>query len=262
MRSMNERVVTRILAVVGTIMIGIVVVLGLFVTGPDIRQGEVVRILYLHPAIAWVAYVAFGITTLASVLWMWPKTRSLFWDQLAGASAEIGVVFTALTLVLGAIWGRTTWGVWWTWDARTTSTALLLFMYLGVLALRRVPAAQEARGRRSAVASLIAFLDVPVVHFSVDWWRTLHQPASVLKADLLKPEVHGLQLFTMLFSFLAFTVIYAWLLIVRYRIARWEDQLIDGGVDAAIAERRAEGRGNPQVSTTTASAAASAQGLA
>ena len=143
---MNERVVTRVLAVLGTAMVSVVVVLGLFVTGPDIRQGEVVRILYLHPAIAWVAYVAFGITTLASVLWMWPRTRSLFWDQVAGASAEIGVVCTALTLVLGSIWGRTTWGVWWTWDARTTSTALLLFMYLGVLALRQErPVAKRER---------------------------------------------------------------------------------------------------------------------
>jgi heme exporter protein C len=232
-------------------MVSVVVVLGLFVTGPDINQGEVVRILYVHPAVAWVAYVAFGITTLASLLWLWPRTRAPKWDQIAGASAEVGVIFTALTLVLGAIWGRTTWGVWWTWDARVTSTALLLFMYLGVLALRRVPASREARGRRSGVAALIAFLDVPVVHFSVNWWRTLHQPASVLKPDILNPEVHGLQLFTMLFSFLAFTVVYVWLLILRYRIARWEDQLEEGGLDAAIASRRAEGR-SPALTPTTA----------
>ena len=241
-RKSNEERVTRTLAIVSALMISVVLVLGLFVTGPDIVQGEVVRILYIHPAIAWVAYVAFSITTFASIMWLLPKRRSLFWDQIAGASAEVGAVCTALTLLLGSIWGRTTWGVWWTWDGRTTSTALLLFMYLGVLALRRVPSTREARGRRSAVASLIAFLDVPVVHFSVTWWRTLHQEPSVLKADLFKPEVHGLQLFTMLFSFVAFTVLYFWLLILRYRVARWEDELGEGGLDRAIVERRAEGR--------------------
>src|SRR5207244_3228646 len=101
----------------------------------------------------------------------WKRTRSRFWDLVAGASAEIGVLFIALTLVVGATWGRTTWGVWWTWDARLTATALLLVLYIGYLALRRVPADPDVRARRAAVAALAAFVDVPIVHFAVSWWR-------------------------------------------------------------------------------------------
>ena len=219
------------------VLIGIVLVLGLGVTGVDYVQGEVVRILYIHPAVAWVAYMAFGITSVASLAWLRPKSRSLFWDQLAGSSAEIGVLFTFLALLTGSIWGRSTWGVWWTWDARTTSTLLLLFLYFGVLALRQVPQDRDTRARRSAIAALLAFVNVPLVHFSVKWWRTLHQEASVIRVDR---KLHGLQLTTLLISVLAFTVLYFWLLILRYRVARWEDSIDESGLDDAIASRRAE----------------------
>ena len=200
---MNEQHISRALGLVSGVLMGFVLVLGLGVTKPDVIQGEVVRMLYVHPAVAWVAYVAFGVTTLASLLWLRPKSRSLFWDQIAGASAEIGVIFTFLALLTGSIWGRSTWGVWWTWDARTTSTAMLLFLYVGVLALRSVPADQETRGRRSAIAALLAFVNVPIVHFSVKWWRTLHQDASLLRPD---PTLHGLQVTTILLSFVAILV--------------------------------------------------------
>src|SRR5205807_7107324 len=132
------------------------------VTPPDVVQGDLVRLIYVHPPVAWVAYLAFGVTALASVLYLWPRTRSLAWDRLAGASAEIGVVFTALTLVTGSIWGRPTWGVWWVWDARLTLSALELMLLLGYLALRRVPADVEVRARRSALTALLAVLVVPV----------------------------------------------------------------------------------------------------
>jgi heme exporter protein C len=235
---MNEQIASKVLAGLSLALLLFVVVMGLFGTGPDVLQGEYVRMLYLHPASAWTAYVAFGVTTLCSILWLVPRTRKQKWDQIAGASAEIGVVFTALALLTGSIWGRPTWNTWWVWDARTTSTALLLFMYLGVLAVRRVPASFEARALRSAITALIAFLDVPIVHFSVKWWRTQHQEASLLRPD--GPTVHGWQLVTMLVSFLAFTVFYLWLLVQRYRISRWEDRLEQSGLQAAIAARRAE----------------------
>lgn len=218
-------------------LIGIVLVLGLGVTGADFVQGEAVRILYIHPAVAWVAYMAFAITSLASILWLRPKSRRLFWDQLAGSSAEVGVLFTFLALLTGSIWGRATWSVWWTWDARTTSTLLLLFLYIGVLALRQVPQDRDARARRSAVAALLAFVNVPLVHFSVKWWRTLHQEASVIRVDR---TLHGLQLTTLLLGVLAFTLLYFWLLLLRYRVARWEDSISDSGLDDAIESRRAE----------------------
>ncbi|MHB8330106.1 MAG: cytochrome c biogenesis protein CcsA, partial [Acidimicrobiales bacterium] len=181
----------RSLGAAAVVSVALTVWLGLWVTPPDRVQGNLVRLVYVHPAVAWVAlYLAFGIAAVSSVLWLWPRTRSRFWDRLAASSMEIGVVFTALTLITGSIWGRPTWGVWWVWDARLTSTALLLVLELGYLALRRAPADAEARARRSAVAAVISAVDVPVVHFSVNWWRTLHQSATVLNANL-SPTIHG-----------------------------------------------------------------------
>src|SRR5438874_5014083 len=172
--------VTRALGVVTAGLLAVTAVMALVVSPPDAVQGDAVRLLYVHVPTAWVAmYLSFGVTSLASALWLWPRTRRRTWDVLAGASAEIGVVFIALTLAVGSIWGRATWGVWWTWDARLTTTAVLLVLYLGYLALRRVPADVETRSRRCAIAALAAFIDVPIVHFAVEWWRTLHQTASI-----------------------------------------------------------------------------------
>jgi heme exporter protein C len=200
----------------------------------DVLQGDAVRLMYVHVPTAWLAmYLSFGVTTLASVLYLWKRTRRQFWDLVAGSSAEIGVVFIGLTLITGSIWGRPTWGVWWTWDARLTSTAVLFVLYLGYLAIRRVPAEPHVRARRSAIVALAAFVDVPIVHMAVDWWRTLHQEASVLDQRRLgDPQITGVMLFTLLLAVLAFTLLYFWLLVHRYRLARLEQ---------ALAERRAEG---------------------
>jgi heme exporter protein C len=230
---------TRLLGVTALLAVAATLYLGLWVTPPDVVQGNLVRLIYVHPPVAWVAYLAFGVTALASILYLWPRTRSLAWDRLAGASAEIGVVFTALTLVTGSIWGRPTWGVWWTWDARLTTTALLLVLYLGYLALRRVPGQPDTRAKRSAIAALVAVVDVPIVHLSVVWWRTLHQSATVLTPNL-QPTVHGSMAWTMLLGFVAFTLVYAWLLVHRYRLETVEERLETDGLSAALAERRAE----------------------
>ena len=144
----------------------------------------------------WVAYLAFGVTALGSVMYLWKRTRSLTWDRVAGASAEIGVVFTAVGLVTGMIWGHPTWGVYWTWDARLTTTSLLFVLYLGYLALRRMPAEPHVRAKRAAILGIIAFIDVPIVHHSVEWWRTLHQDATVLRRDL-DVQIDGIMLFTL-----------------------------------------------------------------
>lgn len=231
-----RRSATWLLGAVAFALLGVTLVLGLVVTKPDVLFKEHVRLLYIHPEVAWVAYVAFGVTSLASLLWLIPSTRRHHWDHIAGASAEIGSVFIALAIVTGAIWGRPTWGVWWTWDPRITTTTMLLLLYLGVLAIRRMPAPFETRARRSAYLSLLAFVNVPIVRQSVIWWRGLHQGPSI-KAD---PDVHGLQLATMLISFLAFTLVYAWMLIVRTRCLRWEDQASDRTLADAITARRGE----------------------
>ncbi len=112
-------------------------------------QGDLVRLIYVHPAAATTCYVGFGLCALASLAYLWPRTRSRRWDRLAGSSAEVGVVFCVITLVTGSIWGRGSWGVWWTWDARLTLTALLLAVFVGYLALRRTGGDPDARARRS-----------------------------------------------------------------------------------------------------------------
>ena len=232
---------TRMLGGLALLGLGATAWLGLFVTPPDEIQGENVRLLYVHPPIAWTMYLAFGICALASVLYLLPATRSRLWDLLAGSSAEIGVVFGLLTLATGSLWGRPTWGVWWTWDARLTSTALLVALFAGYLALRRVPADVTVRSKRAAVAALIAIIDLPIVHFSVLWWRTLHQAPTVLRPDL-SPQVHGSMAWTMLLGFVSMTLLFSWLLIHRFRLEQYEERLETDGLDLAIEARRAEGR--------------------
>ncbi len=218
------------------VTVGVTYVMGLWITPPDVFQGNLVRLIYVHPAVAWVAYLAYGVTSLSSLAYLWKKTRNYKWDLLAASSAEVGVVFTALTLITGSIWGRPTWGVWWTWDARLTTTALLLVLYLGYLALRRVSEDREQRAKRSAVAALIAFIDVPIVHQSVVWWKTLHQSATVFNADL-NPKIHGEMAWTLLLGFLSFTVVYVWMVIKRYDIAKAQFKLEDQTIERAIKER-------------------------
>ena len=233
---------TRLLGWATGLSLGLTAFLALFVSPADVNQKDAVRLLYLHVPTAWLAmYVSFGVTSLASVLYLWPRTRSRFWDLVAGASAEIGVVFLGLTLLIGSIWGRTTWGVWWTWDARLTTTAVLFVLYLGYLAVRRVVADPEVAAKRAAIVAIAAFLDVPLVHKSVEWWRTLHQPASLFdERRLLDPQITGVMLGTLLLAVLAFTLLYGWLLVHRFRLAALEDRAADKRMELALAERHAE----------------------
>jgi heme exporter protein C len=232
---------TRIIGIAAGISVAFTVWLGLWVTPPDQVQGNLVRLVYIHPGVAWVAlYLAFGLAALSSLLYLWPRTRSMFWDRLAAAAVEVGVVFNVCTLISGSIWGRPTWGVWWAWDARLTSTAVLLVLFLGYLALRRVPAEPEVRAKRSAFLALLSALDIPIVHFSVLWWRTLHQGATVLNANL-SPTIHGSMAWTLLLGFVALTLVFVWMLLVRYRIGVLEDFLGSGELDVALRERQAEG---------------------
>ncbi len=237
----RARLVERTIGILALVGTAATVWLGLWVTPPDKVQGNLVRLVYIHPGVAWVAlYLAFGLAAVASLLYLWPRTRSLFWDRLAAAAVEVGVVFNVCTLVSGSIWGKPTWGVWWAWDARLTSTAVLLVLFLGYLALRRVPAEPEVRARRSAFVALFAAVDIPIVHFSVDWWNTLHQGATVLNANL-SPTIHGSMAWTLLLGFVALTLVFVWMLLVRYRIGALEDWLAANELDLALVERQAEG---------------------
>ena len=144
-----------------------------------------------------------------------------------------------MTIALGSLWGRPVWGVWWSWDARLVTTAVLLFLYLGYLALRRVPGPPAVVARRSAIAALIAFVDVPVVHLSVIWWRTLHQQPTVLSPEL-DPQIHGVMATTLLLGVVAFSLLYLALMVVRCRLARLEEEADARLLQLAVAERRAE----------------------
>jgi heme exporter protein C len=228
--------VSRILGWASLVCIGVLVAYGLFVAPPDAVQGDAQRLMYLHVPAAWLAYLAFGVTAIASALYLWPRTRARVWDRVAGSSAELGVLFTALTLVLGSLWGKPVWDVWWAWDARLVTTAVLFFLYLGYLALRRIPAEPDTAAKRNAIAALIAFVDVPIVHFSVEWWRTLHQKATVFNPEL-DAHIHGVMALTLWFGVVAFTVLYVYLLDRRYRLAALEEGRDDLELERAIAER-------------------------
>jgi heme exporter protein C len=227
--------------VLGVVALGFTVWLGLWITPPDVVQGNLARLLYIHPPLATVAlYWAGGVAAAGSLLYLWPRTRSYFWDRLAAAAVEVGAIFAALTLVTGALWGRPVWGAWWTWDARLTSTALLLLLELGYLALRRVPTDPAVRARRSAVAAFLVAVDVPIVHFSVQWWNTLHQTGSFLDPGF-KLHVHGSMAWTFLLGFIAFSLIFVWMLAVRYRIEVVQDHVGDQELEVSLAERWSEG---------------------
>lgn len=220
--------------------VAVTVWLGLWVTPPDRFMGNLVRLLYIHPSIAWVMYICYGVAFLSSLAFLWPRTRSLRFDKLAGASSEVGVVFTGLTLVTGSIWGRPTWGTWWTWDPLLTTTALLFVLYLGYLTVRRIPGEPEVCARRSAIAALVAFVDVPICYFSVLWWRSLHQAPSIADPVTGKTYIHGSMAWTLLLSFVSFTLVYVWLVARRYRLFVLAEREDDEGLAQALAERRAE----------------------
>lgn len=249
-RSSTGNRTTRILGVAALVTLAATVYLGLVVSPPDVTQGELVRLIYVHPAVATCCYAGFGLCALASAAYLWPRTRNRRWDALAGASAEVGLVFCGLTLATGSIWGRGSWGVWWTWDARLTLTALLFAVFAGYLALRRTGGDSTGRAKRAALTALGCSAVVPVDHYATTWWNTLHQGNTLLRNN---PLIHGWQLATMGLSFVAFGLTLAWLVTHRYRIELLEDRYESDGFAIAIAARRAEAEPSVAISATSAS---------
>ncbi len=229
---------TRGLGIVTLAGIAWLVLFGLVVTPADINQGESVRIMYAHVPGAWLAYLAFVVTAFSSAMYLFRRTRSLVWDRVAGASAEIGVLFMGISLVTGMLWGRLTWGTFWTWDARLTTTAFLFITYVGYLAVRNLGGTHHQRARRSGVLALLAVLEIPLVHFSVRLWNSLHQEASV--AGNTDVTMDGLMLFTLFLGVIVFTLMYVWMMMHRQRALTLQDMMDDVGLDVALQARRAE----------------------
>ncbi|MCY3698197.1 MAG: cytochrome c biogenesis protein CcsA [Gemmatimonadetes bacterium] len=198
-------------------LIAVSTVLGLVVLPADGLQGEVQRLLYVHVPVAWVMMLAFFVVFLMSILYL--VQRRLKWDLLAVSAAELGVVAAVLTLILGTLWGRPTWGIWWAWDPRVTTTALLVPIYTGYLVVRSMAEDPDRRARWAAVIGLIAFVQVPIVYLSVFWWRSLHQPPSSPQSMW---SAYGL---VMLLGFVAYTLAFAYLWLRRYRLAATELEL-------------------------------------
>jgi heme exporter protein C len=149
-----------------------------FLTPAEQTQGDVARLLYLHVPAVIAAYLAFALALVGSIGYL--ASRKMRWDHLAVAGAEVGVVFTGLVLVIGMIWAKPTWGVYWTWTPRLILTAIMFFVYLGYLGLRRAIADPAARARRAAMFGALSIVQVPIIHFSVLWWRDIHQQTSGL----------------------------------------------------------------------------------
>lgn len=204
----------------GVAIVAIIGALVFSLTSPRIAsQGDSARMLFIHVPTIWLAYLAFAVTFLASIAYL--VGGKLRWDHIAGSSAELGVVFTTVAIIGGMIWGKATWNVYWTWDARLTLTAIMLFVYIGYLALRRAIPDPETRARRSAVLGILGLVQLVPVHFSVTWWRTLHQTNTFRPRDI---QMDGPILAALLVSVAAFTIVYAALLRSRVRLSELELQ--------------------------------------
>jgi heme exporter protein C len=179
-------------------------------------MGDVQRIFYFHVPLAWVAFLAFSVVFVCSILYLWK--RAIKWDTIARASAEVGLVFTTLVLITGPIWARAVWGVWWTWDARLTATLVLWLTYIAYMLVRRY-ATEESRGARfAAVLGIVGFIDVPIVALAIQLWRT-HHPGPVIFEGGLAPPM----LLTLVFSITAFTVLYIILTVRSVTLKNLED---------------------------------------
>jgi heme exporter protein C len=209
---------------------------GLVWSPPEVDMGDVVRLLYVHVPAATLLYVACALTTVSSAMWL--RRRSSGWDALAVSAAELAAIFGALTLFTGAIWGRPTWGTYWTWDPRLTTTALLEVLIIGYLALRRVEPSGGVGGYTpAAVLGLLLLPNVVIVRYSVDWWRSLHQGATL---NTLTPTIEGDMLVALVLGLLTGALVFIWLLVHRFRVAHLAQQVERHDLDAAIAARRAE----------------------
>ena len=218
-------------AVAVVLLLGAAAYAAFFVAPTDVKQGLIYRILYLHVPSAWTGMTAFFLSFLANLLYVW--RRQSRWDALGVASAEVGLAFTTVVLVTGPIWAHPVWGIWWTWDARLTSTFILWLLYVAYLLLRSLVEEPDRRALLSALFGIFAFLDVPLVFGSIRWWRTQHPQPVVMGApgSGLDPTMYKVLFFTW-FAMLGLMTL---LLRQRYRLEamRGEIEIIQRELEAA-----------------------------
>ena len=196
----------------------------IFIYVPTERtEGVIQRIMYFHIPCAWLSFFAFFIVFICSILFLWKKDRE--WDIYAHASAGIGVVFCSLVLITGPIWARPIWGTWWVWDARLTSTLILWIIYMAYLMLRAQSDAGSMRARYAAVLGIVGFLDIPLIHFSVLWWRSFHPQPKVISSEGFGKGMETGMLATLGISLCAFTLLYFLLMGVRVRQEKLKDEV-------------------------------------
>ncbi|MEX6633895.1 heme ABC transporter permease [Hyphococcus lacteus] len=206
--------------VIGPISLGVFLVtatvglgLGLFYSPQDYQQGDAVRMMYVHVPAAWMAMGAYSfIAVMSLIAFVWRHTLA---DIAARSAALPGAVFTALALFTGAVWGKPTWGAWWVWDARLTSMLILLFTYFGYMAIWQSVPEQVRAARFARILALVGFINIPIIKFSVEWWNSLHQPASILRAD--GPTIHPTMLIPLLLMIIAYTALFTWLVVLEMR---------------------------------------------
>ncbi|MFT5200663.1 MAG: heme exporter protein C [Candidatus Aldehydirespiratoraceae bacterium] len=229
---------TRILGIAVILGLIALILLGFFAAPEDDEQRDAVRMIFVHVPSAIFTYVAFTVTAIGSAMWLF--RRSIWWDTVAAASAEIGVLFCGLTLFTGSVWGRPTWNTYWDWgDVRLVTTLILFLMMIGYLSVRSLGGGERATATRSAIIGVLAMVLIPIVNRSVEWWEsnTLHQKSSLTDGNL-----EDLTLFTLVVGFVVWGLFFTWSLIHRFRISWLERELRVSDLDQALVERRAEGQ--------------------
>ena len=196
---------------IGLLIVGLY--FSLFVSPADYQQGETVRIMFIHVPAAWMAlfaYTIMAVSSLVALVWKHPLA-----DMAAKAAAPIGACFTFLALVTGSLWGKPMWGAWWVWDARLTSVLILFLLYLGYMAIWQAIEEPIRAGRIAAILALVGFVNVPIIKFSVEWWNSLHQPASILRVG--GPSIHSSMLTPLLIMIVAYSMLFLVLHLINIR---------------------------------------------
>ena len=216
---------------ISLLCLGIGLYMALFASPADYQQGDSVRIIYVHVPAAWMAmfcYTSLVISAAVGLIWKHPLA-----DIAARETAPIGAVFTFLALMTGSFWGKPMWGTWWVWDARLTSVLILFFLYIGYMALNNAFDNQQRGAKASAILAMVGFINIPIIKYSVDWWNTLHQPASVVRMD--GPTIHSSMLTPLLLMAFGYTFFYLWVLLIRI-----DSEVIAGKV-RTLRQRHAQG---------------------